>query len=276
MKLLEIRKNNHQAHIESLVFFGQDGLGEINDYITDNFDQDTSVTNKTTKIDGSPALFIGHNVQGYPKEFVGIKSVLNSPNNAYSTIEQIEANKPTIAEEMIYGLKLAKHIPEGEIWQGDCLFTKGEVTEQNINGKDYLVFKPNTVVYAFPESNPDYSKLKNADFGICFHTIYRRENEDFSQSFKVDLDRLGNIPNNYFLLSPTIKINKEKINTRKLKELFRELKEVELGLLNDSYYEDICNNKMFRTYWDTFENHITSDQKLTHINKSTFIKDLTD
>ena len=94
------------------------------------------------------------------------------------------------------------------------MFTKDSKREENILGKDYITFQPNKIIYAFSEENPGYEQVKNADFGICFHTIYRGPEK--KQSFKVDASKL-NVPDNIYIMSPALKYDKNKFNVSSIK-----------------------------------------------------------
>jgi hypothetical protein len=95
MEINEVRLNTHQQHLESLVMFGEDGLQEIN-YKLDNFirsfDDVAEPLNIGTKIDGAPAVQIYSNIgDNYPKNSIGLKSVISSPKNAISSTDQIDS-----------------------------------------------------------------------------------------------------------------------------------------------------------------------------------------
>lgn len=196
-----------------------------------------------------------------------------------SSVEQIDAkyaDRPGMAEKLKLGLQLAKYIPEGECWQGDCLFSHDDIREEEINGKNYLTFQPNKIVYAFSEENADYDKVANSDFGICFHTIYKDAGDgNKSQSFDVDPTRI-NAPNNFYIMSPAINVssNKADYDTNSIEKEYEKLKAVENKLLNDSAYEDLINNQVFMNYWNTFENASLADKKQVNLNASTVINDL--
>jgi len=276
-----VRKNTHQQHMESLVMFGDEGLKEIN-YKLDNyiksFDDKNNNLNISTKIDEAPAVQIySHIGQGYPDNGIGLKSLLSSPDNAITTDEQIEAKyneRPNMVDMLKFCLRLSKSIPAGEIWQGDCLFTSNTKKEVKIGNKDCIVFQPNKVVYSFSEDNPNYEKIKSSSFGICFHTIYKKNKDNISQSFKVDLDRLSNVPEDIYIMSPAVNYSKVGFDTKINKELLSELNDLENKLFGNSYYNDLCNNEVFMKYWQMFENHITSDKASTKINPETFYDDL--
>ena len=282
MIINEVRLNQHQSHLESLVMFGKKGLEEIN-YKVENFinrfKDNNDNLNITTKIDGSPSLFIWSHVDGYPDNSIALKGFVNGPQTAMSSEEEIDkkyGDRPDMADKLKQGLKLAKYIPSGEAWQGDCLFTQSTLEEREINGKNYLTFQPNKIIYAFSEDNPGYNRVKSADFGIAFHTIYRVNNGKLSQSFRVNTERL-NAPNNFYLLSPAINqnLNKDSFDLSHIESLYNKLREVENKLINDKAYEELINNKQFINYWNMFENKMLADNKATNINVNTLIDDLT-
>ena len=281
-KLVEVRLNSHQQHFEDLILFGKEEIEELNDKVDKfirRFDNSKKELNLTQKIDGAPALFVWHKFSGYPDNSIALKGFTSGPNTAMSSVEQIDAkyaDRPGMAEKLKLGLQLAKYIPEGECWQGDCLFSHDDIREEEINGKNYLTFQPNKIVYAFSEENADYDKVANSDFGICFHTIYKDAgNGNKSQSFDVDSTRI-NAPNNFYIMSPAINVssNKADYDTDSIEKEYEKLKAVENKLLNDSAYEDLINNQVFMNYWNTFENASLADKKQVNLNASTVINDL--
>lgn len=280
--LNEVRLNSHQQHFEDLILFGKEGIEELNDKVDKfirRFDNSKKELNLTQKIDGAPALFVWHKFSGYPDNSIALKGFTSGPNTAMSSVEQINAkygDRPGMAEKLKLGLQLAKYIPEGECWQGDCLFSHDDIREEEINGKNYLTFQPNKIVYAFSEENADYDKVANSDFGICFHTIYKDAGDgNKSQSFDVDPTRI-NAPNNFYIMSPAINVssNKADYDTDSIEKEYEKLKAVENKLLNDSAYEDLINNQVFMNYWNTFENASLADKKQVNLNASTVINDL--
>ena len=284
MKLNEVRLNNHQQHFEDLVLFGKEGVEELNDKIDKflrRFEGQEGELNLSQKVDGAPALFIGHNFPGYPDHFIALKGFTSGANTALTSNEQINSkygDRPEMAEKLKLGLELAKYIPSGETWQGDCLFSHNDIREEEINGTKYLTFQPNKIVYAFSENNADYDKVKNCDFGIAFHTIYRDAGDGKkSQSFNIDPTRI-NAPDNFYIMSPAINASKEKTdyNLDELESDYSELKSLESKLLSNEVYEDLINNQVFMKYWNTFENANLADKKQVTLNASTVIKDLSE
>lgn len=281
MQFSKVRKNQHQTHFEDLVLLGKEGLDELNDkiegFISTLEDKDVGM-NTTTKIDGAPAVFCWHKFEGYPDDSICLKSFVNNANNCMSSEEDIQTkygNRPDMATKLKYCLELSKYIPSGEAWQGDVLYTNSDLKEIEIGGINYLTFQPNTLIYAFSEDNPTYEQIKNSDFGIAFHTIYKGNAEHKSQSFRVDASRL-NVPDNFYIMSPALNISKNKAeyNIDEVLNQYSELKQLEAKLLSNDDYEELVNNSEFMGYWNTFENSNLADKKAINLNVNTVYNDL--
>lgn len=254
-KLSEARLNTHQTHLESLPVLGKEGLNELNSYI-DKFINQLSGNKELTlmsKIDGAPSVFMWHHIgNGYPDNSIALKSFVNGPSTSMSSEEEIDkkyGDRPDMAEKLKQCLKLSKYIPTGEAWQGDCLFTQNDLKEETINDVTYVTFHPNKIVYAFSEDNPGYNKIKNADFGIAFHTIYTINDGKISQSFDVDNSKIQ-APDNFYLLFHEMSTEgkEQDFDVDKLTSEYNELKQLENKLVNDSNYEDLVKNKSFIDY----------------------------
>ena len=271
------RANVHQTHFEDLIMLGEGGIEEFNDKI-EKFMSGDSEMNYTTKIDGSPALFIWSKFPGYPDNSICLKSFVANANNCMSSVEEIDSkygDRPDMAEKLKYGLEIAKSIPENECWQGDCLFGTNDKKVENIRGKEYVTFHPNKIVYAFSEENASFEKVVNSSFGIAFHTIYRPNGDGGkSQSFRVDASRLKNLPNDIFVLSPALNYSQDQFDKSKLETLYENLRELEDELLSDDAYHGITSNDVFMAYWNTFENANIADKRKTTLDIRTFFNDL--
>ena len=283
MKLLETRLNTHMYHMEDLVLLGKEGLDELN-YKIDQFKNEIANTsdnlNITQKLDGSPAVLMGHGLKGYPEVCVGIKSLLTSPSNALASEKEIDEKysmRPEMAKMLKFGLKLASKIPNGEIWQGDCLFTKNTLKKRVINGTEYITFQPNKIIYAFDKSNDSYEKIVNSDFGITIHTRYIQNETGWYQSFRINQNSID-VPSNIYLLSPGINYSKDSndYNLSELNNLTAKLNKLEQTLLSTPDYETLVNNELFMKYWNTFENANLADKQAINIDVNTFYDDLAD
>ena len=270
-------KNSHQWHFEDLVVSDREDVEEINDKLNRfkrklEGDKDAGL-NLTNKIDGAPAVVIWHKFPGLPDNSICLKTFMGKNPHVLSSVEDIQREKPYVADKLIPCLELAKYIPAGQAWQGDCLFSKEDLKERKINGKKYLTFLPNTLIYAFGEDNPNYERVKNADFGIAFHTIYTGEVGNLSQSFKVKASDI-NAPDRFYILSPALsrELDKKDFDTKAIDDLQNKFNSQASKLLSDPAYDIIINNKDLK--WAEFENSIIRDKRNPHIDVNTFIEEL--
>ena len=58
------------------------------------------------------------------------------------------------------------------VYQGDLLFTPGDIKNVSIRGEKAIAFTPNTITYAVPQDSPLASRILRAKLGIIFHTSY--------------------------------------------------------------------------------------------------------
>lgn len=276
------RNNTHQTHFEDLVFLGKDGLDELNNKIEGLFDElkgNDKGFNYTTKIDGSPALICWHKFPGYPDDSICLKSFVASANNAMLSEQDIldkYGDRPDMAQKLIYGLELAKYIPDNQAWQGDCLFSNDDKKIEKIRGTEYITFHPNKIVYAFSEDNPDYDKVKNAKFGIAFHTIYTDAGDGKKkQSFRIDPTKI-NAPDSFFIMSPALNYKADSFDVKDIQDKYKQLQSLEDELESTNDYEALVNNDTFMTYWSTFENKNIADKRKVTLDPDKFYEDLYD
>lgn len=270
------RPNTHQTHFEDLVLLGPDGIAEIEDKI-DKFLNNKDGLNMTSKIDGAPAVICYSKFTGYPDNSICLKSFVANANNVLSSEEDIMkkyGDRPSMAEKLVACLELAKLIPAGEAWQGDCLFSSDDKDVEEIRGKEYITFQPNKIVYAFSEENPGYENVKNADFGIAFHTVYKDDgNGGKSQSFRPAIESI-NWPEWVYVMSPALSLDNNSFNNDKIQKFADYFKENAEALAKMSSYKDIVNNEAFMSFWNTFENNYIADKKNETINCDTVIREL--
>lgn len=165
------------THVEDLVFDGGvDGTRQAIKFLQDLRDMLAGHTkNKVTatvKWDGAPAVFAGIDPRD-KKFFVAKKGVFNKDPKVYKTNSDIDADtqgdlaaklKVALAEFKKLGIKSG-------VYQGDLMFTddKQIVT---IEGKKYITFHPNTIVYAVPVGTELANKIMKAKIGVVWHTTY--------------------------------------------------------------------------------------------------------
>ena len=75
--------------------------------------------------------------------------------------------------------------------QGDLMYTNDKKM-QKIDGKSYVTFQPNTILYAVDIESDLGKKIASSKMGIVFHTTYTGGTiEDLSASFGADISKLG-------------------------------------------------------------------------------------
>jgi len=189
--------NLHLEHIEDEVLNrGVSGardainfLRSLRDMLAGHADSKVATT---TKWDGAPAVFCGINPDN-GKFFVGTKGVFNVNPKLNYTDADIDTNHPS--EGLNAKLKVAlRYLPKlgiDGILQGDMMFTKGDVQKKTIDGVKYIIFQPNTIVYAVPEDSALAKTMLSAQMGIVFHTSYTGKTfSDMKASFNIDINHL--------------------------------------------------------------------------------------
>lgn len=198
-------KNLHLEHLEDNVLnYGVVGARQSIDFLRSLRDMlaghSESKINVTTKWDGAPAVFCGINPEN-GKFFVGTKSVFAKNAKLNYTDDDIDANHP--GEGLNQKLKLAlRYLPKLNIrgvLQGDMMFTHEDIKEESIDGVDYIIFQPNTIVYAVPKNSNLAKVMLAAKLGIVFHTSYTGNTmEDMKASFNVDIGKLSTTKDVWF------------------------------------------------------------------------------
>ena len=192
-------KNLHLEHLEDeIINQGIDGgrgavnfLRGLRDMLKGN---SKSKVNMTVKWDGAPALFVGKHPETN-QFFVAKKSLFTKDPKFYTSEQQIKDAKELSGDLETKFLEAFKHLSKlsfKNILQGDLMFTSGDKKTKNIDGKSYITFQPNTILYAVDEDSDLGSEIRDAKFGIVFHTTYKGSTIDgLSASFGVNLKGLG-------------------------------------------------------------------------------------
>lgn len=178
-------KNTHLEHLEDNIFNkGYAGAKEAVDYLYSLHDMlegnSKAPISMTTKWDGAPAIVAGKD-PATGKFFVGTKGVFAQKPKLNFTEKDIDVNHADPAGKDASGLrtklKLALKFLSKLNWdtvaQGDMLFAGNEdKREVVIDGKEHIVFKPNTITYAVPKDSDLGRQIAGANFGIVWHTEY--------------------------------------------------------------------------------------------------------
>lgn len=206
---LDEAKNTHLEHLEDLIF--NDGLpggkAAINHlvgfYEMLKGSAKTSF-NLTTKWDGAPAIFAGIDPAD-GKFFVGTKGVFNRNPKLNKSLADIKVNHPDkvvkgetksaegLRKKLVTAFTNLQKLNFTGVVQGDMLFSKGDIQTANIKGEEYIVFKPNTIIYAVPKNSNLAKEILSANIGIVFHTEYvgGPTLADMNAKFGYDASALG-------------------------------------------------------------------------------------
>jgi hypothetical protein len=183
-------KNLHMEHIEDLIL--NDGiagarqifsmLSQIRDMLGGHT---TKKVSATVKWDGAPAIFAGIDPRD-GKFFVAKKGIFNKNPKIYKTQAEIDADlSGELADKFTVALREFKKLGiTSGVYQGDLMFTKGDVKLETIDDVKYYTFQPNTIVYAVPADTALAHRITTASIGIVWHTTYTGDSfENMRASF---------------------------------------------------------------------------------------------
>lgn len=170
-------KNKHLEHLEDQIIDNgsQGGKNAVNFLVAIRNmlkGSSSSKVNMTVKWDGAPAVICGINPEN-GKFFVGTKSVFNkTPKINYTNSDISRNHSGVLASKLSVCLSQLKKIVTSGVYQGDLLFTSGDVKTAIIDGQSQYTFTPNTITYAMPTNSSIGRKISSAKLGIVFHTKY--------------------------------------------------------------------------------------------------------
>ena len=197
--------NTHLEHLEDeIINGGMAGaktailfLNSLTDMLSGS---STSKLTVTTKWDGAPAVFAGINPEN-GKFFIATKSLFNKTPKINYTNADIALNHGSggLSDKLKVALK---HLPElgmKGIFQGDIMFTKDDLAQENIDGVSSLTFTPNTITYAVPDDSKLASTIRKSKIGVVWHTQYTGSTiADLSASFGVNANAFKKSKNVWF------------------------------------------------------------------------------
>ena len=215
--------------------------------------------NITTKWDGAPAVICGINPDN-GKFFVGTKSVFNKDGKLNYTNDDIDRNHPNpgLNEKLKVALAYLPKLGIKGILQGDMMFSKGDIDKKTIEGKTYITFQPNTIVYAVPADSQMARKMLDAQIGIVFHTSYNGKSMDtLRASFNIDIGNLTQTKDVWFRdasfvdASGTATFTEQE--TKVVTDILSEAGKV-FQTINPLVLNRISTNDTFNLYIKTFNN----------------------
>ena len=266
--------NKHLTHIEDLVIDeGNAGVTKAIAYINKliaTFESNTQQpADITVKIDGAPACTFGKDPAN-GQLFVGTKSIFNANPKVNYTIEDIKRNHPDspgLQDKLIIALQEFSKInfPDRVFFQGDFLYDINDVKKAKIEGTNYLVFKPNTITYAVPETDEGlYDRIMDSMMGIVVHTYYTPKDDsestiaNYKANFGAKLSMFPFLRSNpeIWITDPTVKISpKSNMNKEFLKKLHVKMEKLEM-LNSKVNINNFLSNDIFKVSLNTFFNHL--------------------
>lgn len=190
-------KNTHMTHIEDKVLYGGvngtrqaiNALRELRDMLAGETKGTLSV-----KWDGAPAVFAGQDPRD-GKFFVAKKGIFAKTPKVYKTDAEIDAEMSgDLADKMKDALRYLPDLGIKGVIQGDFLFSKKDLEKKKIDGKQYVTFHPNTIIYAIPVEQAE--DLLNSKIGIVWHTTYKgKDFESMKASYGVDVSKFNKSKN---------------------------------------------------------------------------------
>jgi len=190
-------KNLHLEHIEDEILnFGVPGGRAAINFVRSLRDmlagESRSSVNMTVKWDGAPAIFAGKDPSD-GKFFVAKKSVFNATPKLYKTAAEIDEDGLSGALNTKFKVALEEFSKLGikDVLQGDLMFTSEDKGTEKIDGKSFITFQPNTIVYAVDPTSDIGKSINSAKVGIVWHTTYKGSTlQDMKASFGADISGL--------------------------------------------------------------------------------------
>lgn len=261
-------KNTHSQHSDDMPHLGgRRGMKWLLNMFRSIFEELKSAdstktnvnTNKSLKLDGSPAAMVFTNFPGLNGVGVATKGLFaKDPKYATTSEEcqQLWGHAPDLVRKMQYLLEAVPMmgIPSGEVWQGDFLFDHLTLKKEVIGGEECYTFHPNTIVYAVPTDSQLGQDLSTAKFGIAWHTRYTGSIQQPKANYNAKVNELQPVQNVFMTdpyiptLSGKVKFSAEESNAieSKLSEL-----ETTYQMLD---IEDLVANEDFTMLFSTFQN----------------------
>ena len=255
------QKNTHMTHVEELIFMkGVEGTRQAIEFLRDVRNALTSNSkskvNITVKWDGAPAIFAGTDPSD-GKFFVAKKGIFNKNPKVYKSESEIDVGGE-LGEKFKVAFRNFKDLGIKGVIQGDLMFTN-DVKSENIDGKAYLTFQPNTIVYAVEKDSELGKMINKAEIGIVWHTSYTGNSfEDMKASFgKSIVPKLKKSPKvwmddaTYRDVSGTATFTTKESQqvTKLLSSAGTKFKRIGARIIND-----ISNNEEFSKLFTTFNN----------------------
>lgn len=195
----------HLTHIEDLAIErGKSGFLEfvsVVDLLVKKIQGQESDIDVNAKIDGSPALIFGRDPRKEFKNqfFIALKYSVDPSRgiikedakllHSEQDIKQYYGDRPEFAKRLnnIFNELNRAYDNSGLIYQCDVLYgLKEDKRIQEVDGEDFITFKPNVIVYAIPidPMSTLYSQTEKSSVGIVVHDSFTASQQDNVISLK--------------------------------------------------------------------------------------------
>jgi hypothetical protein len=191
-------KNLHLEHIEDEILnFGVPGGRAAINFVRSLRDmlagEARSSVNMTVKWDGAPAIFAGEDPSD-GKFFVAKKSVFNEKPFLYKSVKEIQDATElsgTLKSKFTTSFTEFSKLGIKGVLQGDLMFTSEDKGKDKIDGKSFITFQPNTIVYAVDPTSDIGRSINSAKIGVVWHTTYKGSTlQDMKASFGANISGL--------------------------------------------------------------------------------------
>lgn len=265
--------NKHMTHAEDLVILGgDDGLNWVIDMFKKLYrkligNTDVPELKLSIKFDGAPSVFVWSKFPGLEKPGVAIKGLFAKDRKVMfsnADVDKFYGPQPDLALKLKILLKYLPiiGIPENQIWQGDLLFDKASL----IQDEKFYSFHPNTIVYKVPKDSDIGKEIATADIGVVWHTRYMGDSlETISAKYNTKTGELKKNPK-FFMTDPYIAslAGYVTLTEEENKDISNKLAQIQSNaktLYSRPSYNTIKNNQELVTLFTTFQNRLIRDQE---------------
>lgn len=259
----------HMIHSEDLILTGREGCLLLLRTFRDIFNalKGNSPTSRITqKIDGAPAVIAASDFHG--QKFVALKHSWDK-GKIFQSVEEIKDNfsdRPDLCAKLEYLFNSLDsiQIPKDEIWHGDFLYHIDDIKIDEIDNKKYIVFRPNTIVYAIPIDDPLSETIMKSTIGVAWHTKYTGKSfDDIHISFDVSVSSVNEVPDVYQMDAkiPSLvgRVTMDSEETDRAEETLDSLDLMVNGITVDEGYEKLVSNEIIVLLLNTYRNYIIKE-----------------
>lgn len=258
---LKEAKNTHMTHIEDMVIDGGvngtraaiNALRDLRNMLAGHTNDTKAIT---VKWDGAPAVFAGIDPTD-GEFFVAKKGIFNKEPKVYKSHADIDADTSgdLSAKLKIAYTELKKLGIKSGVYQGDIMFTSGDLKKATIDGVKYVTFHPNTIVYAVPAE--DAKEITSAKIGVVWHTKYTGSSfESMNASFGVKTSEFKKVSSVWSRSADLPEVPQATLTKKETDAITKHISMAGkiFNKISSSVLKDVSTNKEINLYINTFRN----------------------